>query len=1647
MKKPVFLGLLLIAILGVMIVPAYAFVNPNPTTPPYNPTVNSNYELYGPHVAGINCDIYTTEAVEWAAMNGLNTYGTGSSVLDLEDWALTTSWISTWTSTSPTNYPKAITLQTYGGENGYFLLDMNNNATLPDDTLNPMADLYIREAIAYLVNRTNIVSVIASGLGLPMYTYCPTYMSTYLETSITPKGGNSSLCYTSPGTSNSDPALAAAVLNGDPYLCSDGSKLGTVAGTWYDDYLTPGTWVKMPTMTFYVRSDDPEREEIGDMIEAAIKALPTPLPISEVYGSAGVIETPVMYDKDFAMYTEAWTGIGPTPDVFFDLYAQEAYLNPGFCPNYDHIAFDNTYGGTYPWATNELTEETYLYQDFSALTTAAGTQAAKNAQYQFALQCDAVPIYCHSGEKAVSNTPATQPSSGPWMDMVNLPSVGFNNWYTTLDAVDPTATTPSNLYMQYGFKSTLELQNILYYSWYWDSIVLGEVYDRGATLAPDLSTWVPQLFENWSIGTWTGVYGTCSYVNLTLRPDVYWQDGVPLTMADVIYTLTQCGNDLIADGLPPPWWWPTVSYFVGVEQIDAYNIQILLDIQSVWALAWVISSVIIPMHIWQPMISNYVPSDFGVQGKDPTMSFADPYEVGSGPYRFHTYSSVAPAYAVLDANLKGSTETGEYSGPALTSPGYWQYYPLRVDVSLGPYNLARVATSTPAWGEVSYYANINLYNLVTSGTLTVNKYVYIVNDTSMANAAADLATATPIITDIGLALAPGGGSPFSINTYDIVPSDTEYVPFTATQPNAVVIKVACQITGDMGIRTTAGPAYVGAWINVTQPMWFTNAADIGGSNLYADLGYSGGVYTFALTGEIPTPDLKVDGRDITLAAKAFGTVPGSSRWNPVCDVNHDYKIDGRDITIIAKQFGWPPPPPTTGNLQVVVYEQHTENALSGASVRMTSAPSGQALLSGITDTNGQYTFWDVEAGSYAVSVSVRGYQTAIASGSVGAGQAASVTAQVVPYVVCSVPVTITNTQPLPTASPFQQLIQVDSAYYSQYEAAGLQNVEFFYSNGAVIRSWLESGNSNTSTDTVYWLSLESIPANSSITIYMAFVSPGISLFNDETTGEAPELSPVYGQYDSGANVFPFYDNFAGNTLSSIWTPYVNGGVITVNNGLTIQGKPGTVNGYSAVTEIDTSVNGAEFIGPSIFDIYFSAGQRPDFRFGFRDTDLCSVQNGYSGNGIAANWGCGTSPGVIQITSTASTPSTGSTTYILTSSTNTNYNVFSIAATSSVAQYYLNYAPTSPGAVYTNIPSYSPSIGIGLEENYVSTSVNVSWVRTRSYPPNGVMPTVIIPDAPLGIVYSVPVVLNNTQSVATPAPFQQMIGVDSAAYSNYESLNLQNVEFFYADGTLIPSWLESGNSSSSTNSTYWLNIANGIPAQSSITLYMGFAPLTTNLFNNQTTGEAPQLSPAYGEYDDGANVFTSYWNFAGTTLPSDWSSLVGIGANLTVDNGVIYQSPGYASGRSGIETVGSYNPENQTVDMLVQSDYTSTDLGAYGCGFENSFASTASGDYAVWTGQWSYEALSPTTPLNTNWNVLSSWTSATEGFAALNYTAASFGSTSGFSASTSSKLTWGGTGADLQTTRLQWARVRADPPNGVMPTYGVSPMPSLPLLFW
>jgi hypothetical protein len=411
-----------------------------------------------------------------------------------------------------------------------------------------------------------------------------------------------------------------------------------------------------------------------------------------------------------------------------------------------------------------------------------------------------------------------------------------------------------------------------------------------------LAVWIPQLYRNWTAGTWVDplTAETKTSVTITLRPDVYWQDGQPLTAADVMYTLVECSKDLINPGrpggpLPPPSWYPTVQYMRAIEILDAYNIQILLDLNSVWAIGWVIGSVIIPEHIWKPIIGQpngsggwtLAPSGAAdaVQGVRP-----DPNIIGTGPFRWGSGTGDTVGSTVtLVANTPNSIVNN------VTSPGYYLYYPIYVDVK--PDNgLIRVNISPTATSVLSN-VTITTRNLWQGGNLTGSKYVY-VNGALQGGfpASKTLAPITPWNGTYPYPADPAGAA------------DVETLHLNFSQQSLNFVKVAFKVTGPATLPDGEPNPWMGTWVNVTLPLYVTQTMDIAGSTLYTDLGY--GSYPTWLKNEVPTPDLKVDGRDIVLVQKAFGTYAGYTRWNSIADVNRDYKIDGKDIVLINRQFGW-----------------------------------------------------------------------------------------------------------------------------------------------------------------------------------------------------------------------------------------------------------------------------------------------------------------------------------------------------------------------------------------------------------------------------------------------------------------------------------------------------------------------------------------------------------------------------------------------------------------------------------------------------------------------------------------------------------------------------------------------------------------------
>ena len=228
----------------------------------------------------------------------------------------------------------------------------------------------------------------------------------------------------------------------------------------------------------------------------------------------------------------------------------------------------------------------------------------------------------------------------------------------------------------------------------------------------------------------------------------------------------------------------------------------------------------------------------------------------------------------------------------------------------------------------------------------------------------------------------------------------------------------------------------------------------------------------------------------------------------------------------------------------------------------------------------------------------------------------------------------------------------------------------------------------------------------------------------------------------------------------------------------------------------------------------------------------------------------------------------------------------------------------------------------------------------------------------GVLYSVPIVIVNNGTNATPSPFDEEIVVNSSYYAAYENANLSNVFFSFSNGTTIPSWLQSGNSNTLSNTTYWLRLNQSIAPLGQITVYMSFLPLGKIAFNGDSTGEAPELTSIYGYYDNGAEVFNFYSNFSGTSLNgSIWN--IGSSCNYVVNNGISFnKTPGQIVSNqrfSAPSTVQAFGV------MANQTQFNSTGCFLGGVGFGNG---AIIGTAPVMTSGWAENS--------TNWLGLSIW---------------------------------------------------------------------------
>ena len=119
----------------------------------------------------------------------------------------------------------------------------------------------------------------------------------------------------------------------------------------------------------------------------------------------------------------------------------------------------------------------------------------------------------------------------------------------------------------------------------------------------------------------------------------------------------------------------------------------------------------------------------------------------------------------------------------------------------------------------------------------------------------------------------------------------------------------------------------------------------------------------------------------------------------------------------------------------------------------------------------------------------------------------------------------------------------------------------------------------------------------------------------------------------------------------------------------------------------------------------------------------------------------------------------------------------------------------------------------------------------------------------GIRYFVPIFLNTT-NFTIPAGTQIPLNINWTKYQKYENQNLSNVMILNSTFYPLYSWMEDNASSLNTSSTVWTKLQTGITYYSSQLLYLVFMQDQRNNLNKVGYwGEAPQLSPLYGEWNN------------------------------------------------------------------------------------------------------------------------------------------------------------------------------------------------------
>ena len=170
--------------------------------------------------------------------------------------------------------------------------------------------------------------------------------------------------------------------------------------------------------------------------------------------------------------------------------------------------------------------------------------------------------------------------------------------------------------------------NPLYISGGTDSWITELIYDRLMRIGPD------GLPQPWAAESYAWIDDTT--ITVSLREDMIWHDGMPVTPEDVVFSFEAAGSG------EAPMYGPFVGSIEDMS-IDGMDITFTLSEPSAPFLTASLAKInLIPKHIWQPVIEEQLTLETTAE------SFQEDVPIGSGPYRFGSWT--LNEEVVLEAN-------------------------------------------------------------------------------------------------------------------------------------------------------------------------------------------------------------------------------------------------------------------------------------------------------------------------------------------------------------------------------------------------------------------------------------------------------------------------------------------------------------------------------------------------------------------------------------------------------------------------------------------------------------------------------------------------------------------------------------------------------------------------------------------------------------------------------------------------------------------------------------------------------------------------------------------------------------------------------------------------------------------------------------